>query len=196
MRGLDAATQELVSRPVADNPTTSQQLDATAPQALHAVAAAAPRARQTSEITASEALSWAHLFNLRYRMLLVDIVNVFGLTGPLDNSDTTSARGGVINRTFAEMYNLRAIAGVLVQLPLDANGHSHAGPPFEMPYTLDLPLQSRDRWIQQRELFRASQILIDQTRRLAPPERQGFLVALRDSDAGALDQIARIISGR
>jgi rubrerythrin len=195
LSGLDPATQELVSRPVADNPTTSQLLNERAPQAL-AESPEVEGKREISEITESEALSWAHLFNLRYRMLLVNIVTSFETAGPLDNSDSTSARGGLINRSFAEMYNLRAIAGMLVQLPLDAAARQHAGPPFEMPYTIDLPRQPRDRWIQQRELFRASQILIEQTSKLAPPERQRFLVALKDSDALALDQIERIISGR
>src|SRR5262249_53896338 len=143
-----------------------------------------------------EALSWGHLFNLRYRMLLVNIASAFKLAGPLDDADSTTARGGLINRTFAEMYNLRAIAGILVQLPLDAQTSKHAGPPFEMPYTLDLPEHPHDRWIQQRELFRAARILIEQTKQLAPPERQGFLASLEDSDALALDQIERIISRR
>ena len=165
MSKLDPATQELVSRPVAKNPTTSHLLNE---EALRTLSEAVPNAqleREHWEITEDEALSWGHLFNLRYRMLLVNIASAFKLAGPLDNADSTTARGGLINRTFAEMYNLRAIAGILVQLPLDAQSPQHAGPPFEMPYTLDLPEHPHDRWIQQRELFRAARILnrADQT---------------------------------
>jgi hypothetical protein len=193
MSTLDLAEQDLVARPVANNPTTSHLLNEEELQTLRA-AFHAPPERESWEITDPEALSWGHLFNVRYRMLLVNIANAFRLAGPLDNSDSTTARGGVINRTFAEMYNLRAIAGIMVQLPLDPEIHQLAGPPFEMPYTLDLPEHSRDRWIQQRELFRAARILIDQTRQLAPPERQAFLVALEDSDSLALEQVERILS--
>lgn len=195
MKTLDAETQRLVSRPVAKNPTTSQKLNQSAVRALRSAEVGTEAEPENWEITHPEALSWGHLFNLRYRMLLVNVVSAFRLAGPLDNADSTTARGALINRTFAEMYNLRAIAGMLVQLPLDQDNLSglKAGPPFEMPYTLDLPEHAHDRWIQQRELFRASEDLIAETKQLAPPERRQYLLALEDSDRLALDQIERII---
>ena len=193
MKALDSAAQDLVSRPVADNPTTSHMLNQSAPEALRGLGV--ETAPVSWPITHPEALSWGHLFNLRYRMLLVNIASAFRLSSPMDNGGATTARGGLINRTFAEMYNLRSIAGTLVQLPLDEDGTSglQAGPPFEMPYTLDLPEHPHDRWIQQRELYRASQDLVARTIELAPAGRRDYLVALGDSDRLALEQIERII---
>ncbi|MGH7252868.1 MAG: hypothetical protein ACREIE_03610, partial [Nitrospiraceae bacterium] len=187
--------QGQVSRPEAKKPTTSQKLNQSAVRALRSARLGTEAEPENWEITHPEALNWGHLFNLRYRMLLVNVVSAFRLAGPLDNADSTTARGALINRTFAEMYNLRAIAGMLVQLPLDQDNLSglQAGPPFEMPYTLDLPEHTHDRWIQQRELFRASQDLIAKTKQLAPPERRQYLLALEDSDRLALDQIGRIL---
>ena len=82
------------------------------------------------------------LFNVRYRKLLVNLSHAFELTNDTIRSRTTIApRGGLIHRTFAEMYNLRAIAGLLVRLParMDDEDGPRAGPPFQMPYTLALP---------------------------------------------------------
>lgn len=181
---------------MAKNPTTSQMLNQSAVQALRAARLGTEEPEPENwEITHPEALSWGHLFNLRYRMLLVNVASAFRLASPLDNTESTTARGALINRAFAEMYNLRAIAGMLVQLPLDQDSVSglQAGPPFEMPYTLDLPEHPHDRWIQQRELFCASQDLVARTKQLAPPKRRQYLIALEDSDRLALDQIEKII---
>ena len=129
LKALGAGVADVV-RPVAANPTTA---DATA----------ASRTTWTPRptITHPEALLWAHLFNVRYRKLLVSLSHAFELANDPTDLTTLSPRGGLIHRCFAEMYNLRAIAGLLVRLPVgadDADG-PRAGPPFQMPYTLALP---------------------------------------------------------
>ena len=58
------------------------------------------------------------------------------------------------------MYNLRAIAATLVEMPSGgAGGRARAGPPFQMPYTLALPRREHDRWVLHRDLLDASQLL-------------------------------------
>lgn len=158
VRALDPATRELVSRPLLANPTTET-------------------------ITEPAARDWAHLANLRYRMLLVNLAHAFELA----DENGAGARGALINRTFAEMYNLRAIAATLVDMPSGGAGDERAGPPFQMPYTLALPRRERDRWVLHRDLLEASQLLIA---RLAPSR---YLVALAESDQLALAQVERML---
>jgi hypothetical protein len=91
------------------------------------------------------------------------------------------------------MYNLRAIAGTLVELRAEADGRQHAGPPFEMPYTLVLPRSERGRWTLHRDLLEAAAVLIDALRPLASPSGREYLAALSESDAVALVQVERIL---
>ena len=53
--------------------------------------------------------------------------------------DEPNTRGAVMAKIFGEMYNIKTIAGILVVMPLtDKPGDKHrAGPPFEMPYSLE-----------------------------------------------------------
>jgi hypothetical protein len=85
----------------------------------------------------------AQLFNQRYRLLLTYLAHTFQLarTQPMYQP---SLRGMVMHRVFGEMYNLKAIAGLLVRLPIACGGC--AGPPFEMPYSLELPQADCDIW--------------------------------------------------
>jgi hypothetical protein len=112
---------------------------------------------------------WAHLFNVRYRMLLVDLAHALHLPGPLVVDGTPTARGRLRDWTFQEMRGrgqggLRGIAGILTRLPLkQAPGPTdplNAGPPFELPYTLALPDDQRDRWRLHLALLDASSELV------------------------------------
>jgi len=69
-----------------------------------------------------------------------------------------------------------------------------AGPPFQMPYTLNLP--QADRWRLHRDLLRASARLVDGLLRHSPPERHGYLHALRENDRSFLQSIDRILAGQ
>lgn len=168
LRELDPAVQDRVSRSILENPTTTS-------------------------ITAADAKAWAHLFNLRYRMLLVNLAHAFELADVPGDGAAVSPRGALINRTFAEMYNLRAIAATLVELPADASGSRNAGPPFEMPYTLELPRRERDRWALHRDLLEAAAALIETLRPLASAAGADYLTALAESDRLALDQVERML---
>jgi Ferritin-like len=161
--------QRLVSRPMLSNPSTA-------------------------EITNPTALGWAHLLNLRYRILLVNLSHAFELASTATGGAVT-ARGGLVNRTFAEMYNLRSIAATLVELPAFKNDPDgpRAAPPFQMPYTLELPRSERDRWRLHRDLVEAAAALIATLPRDAPPGATDYLTALEQADALVLEQIERML---
>jgi hypothetical protein len=127
-------------------------------------AAAAPsEPGRASIITHPLSEKWANLFNLRYRMLLTYLSHAFQLVR--DGSEA-QLRGAVIHKVFSEMYNLKAIAGILVQLPLTARkkDNSRAGPPFQMPYTLAIPMNPMDRWRLHGDLLEGAGKLIQQIR--------------------------------
>ena len=104
----------------------------------------------STAISHPTSLLWARLFNLRYRALL----NFLGLTFRLARRvapDEPNVRGAVMHRIFGEMYNIKALSGILVRQPLtklkkSATRAACAAPPFEMPYSLELPESEADCW--------------------------------------------------
>ena len=133
-------------------------------------------------IVNATSVQWAHLFNVRYRALLVSLSHAYRLSGALVRAGEMTARGAVVHRAFGEMYNLRAIAGVLLESPLGADAQTCAGPPFEMPYTLALPDEENDVWRLHLDLLDASAALASDLLRL-DPARRDYLAALRAADA-------------
>jgi hypothetical protein len=139
-------------------------------------------AEDREEITHPEAKLWAHLFNLRYRLLLNYLSHSFQLEGGLNNTGERTPRATIINATFGEMYNLRSIAHVLVQTPLTPTGNRMAGPPFLVPYTLQLPMGEHNRWREHKDVLTAAGKITDDLLAL-PGQRHGrYLHALRDAD--------------
>ena len=88
------------------------------------------------------------------------------------------------------MYNLRAVAGLLVRLPVSADqpDGARAGPPFQMPYTLALPSTEANRWRVHRDTLDAADRLYGQLRDAFGPDSEGqaYLAAVAQ-----LDQIER-----
>ncbi len=116
---------------------------------------------KTMEITKSKnrivnpaARALARFANIRYRMLLNHLMHFLLLDGPRyvegidagDDLGARTARGYLLLWTFDEMRRLRYLSYALSQLPLDGDSATRAGVPFELPYTLTLPDQDRDRW--------------------------------------------------
>ncbi|MEH2561264.1 ferritin-like domain-containing protein [Bradyrhizobium sp. AZCC 2289] len=97
---------------------------------------------------------FAQLFNQRYRLLLTYLAHSFRLARTQPNHQP-GLRAMVMHRVFGEMYNLKAVADLLVRLPRHRGGR--AGPPFEMPYSLDLPQADRDIWRLYDDLLASSQ---------------------------------------
>ncbi|WP_316839073.1 ferritin-like protein [Pedobacter gandavensis] len=151
---------------------------------------------QRDAITNPEARAWAHLFNIRYRMLLNYLAHSFLLDNGFNNSGAVSPRATIINATFGEMYNLRSISNVLVQTPLNPPGTDDkmAGPPFSMPYTLDLPMGEANRWREHQDLIEASEIVIESLVPYVSPTNLKYLYVLREADQGLSAIIKELIS--
>lgn len=183
------------ARPVPKNPRIAGEPSSTDdPETLDVNARVAPDFC-VDEIRDPEAIGWAHLFNLRYRMLLVNLMHALDVEGPMSQTGALTPRGLLVNRTFGEMYNLRSIAGILVQLPRLKGGdpcQSAAGPVFDMPYTLSLPEREPNRWRLHRDLIEASEIAVAALRETGTSHND-YLRALEDADRLALESIERLI---
>jgi hypothetical protein len=120
---------------------------------------------ERGRITHPTTLLWAHLFNVRYRMLLTDLAHVLHLSGAPGQPVSRTDRGHLQGWAFTEMQlGVRGIAKTLTTLPLkqtpDPADSANAGPPFELPYTLALPDDERDRWHLHLALLETSRELI------------------------------------
>jgi hypothetical protein len=161
------------SREVATNPATNSQV------------------QDPSRRIAGDACPWAELSNLRYHMLLLYLNHSFLIEAPAD-LPSRSPRGSLISWTFGEMYNLRSLSEILMDLPLQTGSALNAGPPFEMPYTLALPHREADRWRSHRDLVTASIALIKDLLD-HQPARAPYLRALLTSDQTTLEQLNALV---
>lgn len=186
MRALGADDLASVVRPVATNPTTGAAADGD------------PADPDTAtSITHPEARLWAHLFNVRYRKLLVSLAHALELSDDPTDRAALGPRGALIHRSFGEMYHLRAIAGRLVRLPLDGAlpDGPRAGPPFQMPHMLALPRRERDRWRLHRDVLDAAAGLVDRLAELGGSgEGQDYLLALAQADEIERGQVELLIA--
>jgi hypothetical protein len=154
---------------------------------------------------------WANLFNLRYRILLSYLAHSYRLPRAAGDGGA-GLRGSTLQRAFKEMLNLKTIAGILVDLPLGElpapNAKSrtrdkrrdrrrlYAGPPFEMPYTLALPVNEADCWLIHKDLHETSRELcrnLLQWKQRA--HRRRYLRTLRTLDRRATTWIDKILAG-
>lgn len=145
-------------------------------------------------ITHPESRLWAHLFNIRYEALLTNLLHTFEYPNNVSDVSQSTPRGLLLHSTFGEMYNIRALSGILVEMPL-ALGNSEllAGPPFQIPYTLKLAVDAVDRWQRHLDLLQVSAALID--RLLAVPQQRHvpYLRALSDADRRIIAMIEQIL---
>jgi hypothetical protein len=161
------------------------------------------RAFDPTPITAKASLKFANLFNVRYRMLLTYLTHTFRLARVV-SPDEPNTRGAVMHRIFGEMYNIKTIAGILVCMPLTdkANDARRAGPPFQMPYTIELPLDEIDCWRLHRDITLNSVELCnalldpaDDHLTTAPPAAESYLRTLRNVDRQAITWIDTVLAG-
>lgn len=179
----------VITWPVVVNPNTVPKPEA-GWVAADELESAAEALVADGRITEPRARAWAQLFDLRYRMLLgqlahfllLDQETYISAAGPRQGDRT--ARGLLLLGAFDEMRHLKKIAGKLVQMPKDPGGAVHAGPPFELPYTLNLPDGERSRWRTHLDASKAA------TRLLAahPDSADPFVTALaaRDGEKQAM----------
>jgi hypothetical protein len=141
---------------------------------------------------------WAHLFNVRYRLLLNFLTHSYMVDDGCGHSSAHTARGALINSTFGEMYNLRAVATVLVQTPLAVGGSLMAGPTFEFPYTIILPNGEANRWRVHKDCLEAAKRIIDLLLPLYPnpaDRNRQYLISLLEADQNLMkiaDQLTSI----
>jgi hypothetical protein len=147
---------------------------------------------------------WGILFNLRYRALLAYLSHSYRLARLVDTREP-NVRGGVMHKAFGEMYNLKAIAGILVHRPLKdgvPSDQACAAPPFEMPHTMDLPIDEPDCWQQHKDILKASlnvcHTLLAAEDPSAPPltaDEGNYLRTLRQLDQASIAWIDTIRDG-
>ncbi|AOY82113.2 ferritin-like domain-containing protein [Moorena producens JHB] len=150
------------------------------------------------------ARNWGQLFNLRYRLLLAFLIHFLKITGRRyvssgpDKGDRTP-RGLLLLWAFDEMRHLKKIAQKMVRLPLKLyyNGVT-AGPPFQLPYTLDLPDLERDRWRVHLDVVKASLTLVEKALQDdgSPDQKDPFLEDLQRSDRGRASILEALAAGQ
>jgi hypothetical protein len=111
---------------------------------------------ERNRITHPVSRLWAQLFNVRYRMVLVDLAHVLQLSGPLtDDQGNPTVRGNLRDWAFVEMRGqvvsgMKGLAGLLISRPAKATPAPEdpvfAAAPFELPYTLAIPDEEHGRW--------------------------------------------------
>jgi len=177
------------ARPVATNPVVEDSLAESAPASRGAC----------TVITHPVTFYWAHLFNVRYRLLLSALTHIFESWDAYTANAQPTARSELITLVFGEMYKVRGLGSVLVDLPVHDGvpvEREAAGPPFEMPYTLSIPLRESDRWRWHLDMLAASRGILGHLGKLdTNASRQGFLAAIRDGDAELMRRIELIIAG-
>jgi hypothetical protein len=173
------------SLPVATNPNTT---DAPTQPIPDAEGHLLEDKLKIGRISKAETLLWAHLFNVRYRMLLTELAHAllmptFTANGqPAPPGAAATPRATLVGWIYDDMANgpgaLRVLAPQLAALDrTDAPSDGKAGAPFELPLTLDLPDRAPDRWQLHHELLLASGSLIQQ---LDPQSTNQILNGIRN----------------
>ena len=139
-----------------------------------------------------EAVLWANLLNSRYRLLLAFIRHSFLLDDGFNQSVVSSPRGTIVNSAFGEMYNIRSITNVLIKTPIKKGSDKMAGPPFAIPYSMDLPLGEHNRWRQHQDIIIGSQKLVKDLLAITSSENHNYLKSLQDSDERLLAIVRKL----
>jgi hypothetical protein len=169
------------------NPTTQKQ---------PVTADAAALQRQYIASAASRML--AELSNHRYRMLVTNLAHSHIVAASQDAAVRTTG-GYLLQRSFADMFNVKTLAGLLFRSPLtDQPGDARrAGPPFDLPASLDIQGRSpRQIWQLQLDLTQTSAKYCAALLKgaAAPPGgSERFLRTLTDLDRNDITRIKVII---
>ena len=171
------------SRPVPDNPIVISE----------AQDSEAEKDWGGTPIKHPESKLWAHLLNIRYEALLTNLLHTFEYPNNVMEVSQTTPRGLLLHSTFGEMYNIRALSEILVQMPLVPGNSPPAGPPFQVPYTLKLPTDALDRWRAHLDLLQASIVLTDCLSAMPGQRHAAYLRTLRATDRQLISMIEHIL---
>ncbi len=145
-------------------------------------------------ITNPVSKDWAHLFNLRYRLLLTNLAHAFEYPNNVSDQGQKTPRGFLNHATFGEMYNLRVLSEILFQSPVGAKAPGQfAGPPFQMPFTLKFPIDEAGRWQQHLDLVEASAVLTASLRDKTDAKSVVYLDLLDNIDRETAGSIRAIL---
>ena len=140
---------------------------------------------------------WAHLLNLRYRILLTQLIHYIQLRSDL--TPEKEFRSHLKVWCIEEMrFYLSGLASFLTELPQheppqeQGNRVRMAGAPFELPYSLVLPARNIDRWRYHKMMAEESLMLCDMIS--DGVSGQPFIRELRDWDAQRLAYIQKRIA--
>jgi len=155
-------------------------------------------------ISNEQTRNWAILFNVRYRMLLTYLMHTYQLA-PSTRPDVPNVRAMVMHRVFGEMYQLKTLSEKLFQMPLrdkdakpgiPAGQRRTAGPPFEMPWNLRIPVNDVDCWCLHRDILSASRDACDAILKTQLTAHQkAYITTLGSLDAQAETWIDKILAG-
>jgi hypothetical protein len=137
----------------------------------------------------------ADLCDLRYRMLVTNLGHAH-VVAAAPEPGVRATGGYLMQRAFAEMFNVKTLSGLLFRSPLTDKpaDRRRAGPPFHLPTSLALPGNDYDKWwalqleLTQTSLKYCNQLLTGPN---APPPggSERFVVTLAQLDR---NEIARI----
>jgi hypothetical protein len=185
------------AKPLLHNPNTTFE----PPHDLAAHEEDLERQLDASRITSRLTRYWAHLFNVRYRILLTTIAHSL-----MRERGDSSPRTEMIRWCFEEMTVIARLMQFLADAPAREGVPASlisAGAPFELPYTMALPDRERDRWRLHRDLLDASAQIATTLRNDPEFEDPKFIVedllALDDARRSVVDSetgLARPCDGR
>jgi Ferritin-like len=138
-------------------------------------------------VTQPQAKMWAQLFNLRYQMLLIDIL----LALSTNRRTCKELRQKLIDWAVGgEMRYLRFIGQLLPTIHRHAGSHDYAAAPFE---TIDVPTDTAKRWDLQRVLMAGAKTLNVRLRKTAihKTTAQALLLEMAAFDANRLSLVAQ-----
>jgi hypothetical protein len=137
-------------------------------------------------ITHPESKRWAKLFNIRYQLLLLDMLLALSTSRRKDPNLRAMLTRWASRH---EMEHLKQIGQLLPSLPRKSGGGSlRAGAPFE---TVQFPPGSSKRWDMQRVLIKGSKDLVRELQRLTSPhdERYKILEMIAGFDKGRTEEV-------
>jgi hypothetical protein len=108
-------------------------------------------------ISCARTRNWAVLSNVRYWMLSRYLAHTFQIKAAGAPGEP-NVRAMLMHRIFGEMYQLKALSGRLFQMPLtdEPGDPRRAGPPFELPSNMRIPVADIDCWCMHRDSLMAS----------------------------------------
>jgi hypothetical protein len=155
-----------------------------------------------TEIPLGAARYWADLFNLRYRMLLSLFTYLFRVPRGESRPPGGVGRAEIIGRLFGEMYNMKAVAGILVRMPIkeDKDGRvTMAGPPFQVPYTLGQPISSASFWRMHLDLLtqaaKLAELLLSDYHGSSPAAGERYLHLMVEADLQTRRWVEKVLAG-